>query len=112
MIEAFEELLQKLRDRYDDATGIQRLVDLIALCPACHGVKHLGRSHLKGRGDDAIDQLMRVNGWTDAHAEAYVDLVLDIWKLRSVVPWQLDLAWLAERGVSVPGGPGPLKGDE
>jgi 5-methylcytosine-specific restriction endonuclease McrA len=97
---------------YDDAAGFQRLVDLIALCPPCHSVKHLGRSHLKGRGDDAIVQLMRVNGWTAARAEAYVDLVLDIWKLRSVVSWRLDLAWLAERGVSAPAGPGPLKGDE
>lgn len=97
---------------YDDAAGIQRLVDLIALCPPCHGVKHLGRSHLKGKGDDAIEQLMRVNGWTAERAEGYVDLVLDIWKLRSVVLWRLDLAWLAERGVAVPAGPGALKGDE
>ena len=97
---------------YDDAAGIQRLTGLIALCPSCHGVKHLGRSHLKGRGDDAIEQLMRVNGWSAAHADAYVDLVLDIWKLRSLVCWRLDLAWLAERGVSVPAGPGPLKRDE
>ena len=87
---------------YDDAAGIQRLVDLIALCPSCHGVKHLGRSHVKGGGDEAIEQLMRVNGWTGARAEAYVDLVLDIWKLRSLVPWRLDLGWLAERGVSGP----------
>ena len=98
--------------QYDDVAGIQRLVDLIALCPSCHGVKHLGRSHLKGRGDDAIEQLMRVNGWTATRAEAYVDLVLDIWKLRSLVPWRLDLDWLAERGVSVPSDAGSVERHE
>lgn len=97
---------------YDDAAGIQRLVDLIALCPSCHGVKHLGRSHVKARGDDATEQLMRVNGWTAARAEAYVDLVLDIWKLRSLVPWRLDLAWLAERGVSLPADAGSVERHE
>ena len=87
---------------YDDEARVQRLAGLIALCPACHGVKHIGRSSIKGKGDDAIEQLMRVNGWTASRAEDYVDLVLDIWKLRSQVPWRLDLSWLAERGVAPP----------
>lgn len=97
---------------YDDEARIQRLTGLIALCPACHGVKHLGRAHVKGRGDDAIEQLMRVNGWTASRAEDYVDLVLDIWKLRSQVPWRLDLSWLAERGIAPPSSPNRGEGPE
>lgn len=88
--------------QYDDEVSVQRLIGLIALCPACHSVKHLGRSHVKGRGDEAIDQLMKVNRWSAAQADAYIELVLDVWKLRSRVPWQLDLSWLAEQGISTP----------
>ena len=87
---------------YDDAAGIQKLVGLVALCPACHGVKHFGRSHVVGKGDDAIDQLMSVNGWSWERAEAYIDLVLKIWRLRNRGPWQLDLSWLEARGVKTP----------
>jgi hypothetical protein len=75
---------------------------LVALCPACHRVKHLGRSHAEGRGDGAIAQLMAVNGWSIEKTEAYIDLVLDIWKLRSRAPWGLDLSWLAAHGIAIP----------
>ena len=34
---------------YDDARRVQRLVRLIALCPACHEVKHLGLAAKRGR---------------------------------------------------------------
>ena len=87
---------------YDDAAGVQKLLGLIALCPACHSVKHLGRSHIVGRGDDAIGQLMSVNGWTWEHAEAYIDVVLRIWKLRSRASWRLDVSWLDAQGVRTP----------
>ena len=89
--------------QYDDEASVQRLSGLIALCPACHGVKHLGRSHVKGRGDEAIDQLIKVNRWSTAQADAYIELVLDVWKLRSRVPWRIDLSWLTEQGIPAPG---------
>ncbi|MCC6742597.1 MAG: HNH endonuclease [Acidobacteria bacterium] len=37
------------RWRYDDANRIQILEGLIALCPACHAVKHIGRQEVTGR---------------------------------------------------------------
>ncbi len=36
--------------RYDDRTRVQLLVRMIALCPACHQVKHLGLANVQGRG--------------------------------------------------------------
>lgn len=81
----------------DDAAGVQRLVGLVALCPACHRVKHLGRSHVQGLGDEAIAHLMAVNDWSVERAEAYIDLVLDVWERRSRASWRLDLSWLAAR---------------
>ena len=35
---------------YENPTGIQRLVRLVALCAACHEVKHIGRAGVRGRG--------------------------------------------------------------
>jgi hypothetical protein len=34
--------------RYDDRTLVQALVRMIALCPACHQVKHLGFANVQG----------------------------------------------------------------
>jgi hypothetical protein len=45
---------------YDDAALVQRLVCMVALCPACHQVKHLGRAHAIGRGDQARAHLARI----------------------------------------------------
>jgi hypothetical protein len=35
--------------RYDDRTSVQMLVRMIALCPACHQVKHIGLANVHGR---------------------------------------------------------------
>jgi len=74
------------RWKYDDAAGVQRLVGLVALCPSCYAVKHLGA--------EALVKLMRLNNWTAAVAREYVDLVFEIWEMRSAVEWRLDLSWL------------------
>src|SRR5260221_7272932 len=39
---------------YDDNNHIQQLVRLIALCPACHRVKHIGLTTKRGGGDAAL----------------------------------------------------------
>jgi hypothetical protein len=87
---------------YDDSKGIQLLVGLIALCPGCHAVKHLGRSYAEGDGDAAFARLMRLNAWSAAVAKAYVDVVFEIWEIRSQTQWRLDLCWLATHGVPQP----------
>jgi hypothetical protein len=79
---------------YLDLTRVQRLIGLRALCPGCHGVKHLGRSYAKGDGNAALERLARVNGWTAEQAEAYAELVFGIWQIRSETDWRLDLRWL------------------
>lgn len=87
---------------YDDTNGVQRLLGLIALCPSCHAVKHLGLSYAEGDGDAAFARLMRVNGWSAALARMYVDLVFEIWTIRSKMEWRLDLRWLTSRGIEPP----------
>jgi hypothetical protein len=80
--------------RYDDRTRVQMLVRMIALCPACHQVKHLGFANVKGKGAQARAHLARVNGWTLAQADAYISEAFQVWAQRSQGPWTLDLEGL------------------
>lgn len=84
---------------YDDERQVQTLVGLIALCPACHEVKHLGRAMRLGNGDRAIAHLCRVNGWSPTRAEAYCMKVFQIWRLRSQMQWTLDISYLKQLGI-------------
>jgi len=84
---------------YDEMTGVQRLVRMIALCPACHEVKHMGLAGIKGRGETAAAHLAEVNGWTPHVAAVYIDQVFDVWIERSDRTWSLDVSALATYGV-------------
>jgi hypothetical protein len=81
---------------YDDATGVQKLLDLIALCPRCHEVKHYGYAELNNAGERAFLHLTEVNGWTPAVTALYLTLVNLQWEKRSTRPWVLDISVLAE----------------
>jgi hypothetical protein len=80
--------------RYDDHTHVQMLVRMIALCPACHQVKHIGFANVKGKGAQARAHLARVNGWTLEQADAYINEAFQVWAQRSGGPWTLDLEGL------------------
>ena len=79
---------------YDDERHIQRLEGLVALCPACHRVKHLGLASVNGRYDEALQHLASVNGWTLAEAERYAGAAFAQWEERSRHPWKVDLGAL------------------
>lgn len=91
---------------YDDESHVQTLKGLIALCPACHGVKHLGRSYAVGLADVAIAHLRDVNGWDVERAECYIEGVFIQHAQRSQHEWTLNLEWLSTVGVEIPS-PGP-----
>ena len=82
------------RWEYNDENKVQKMIGLIALCPSCHRVKHIGRSMSIGCGDDAVRQLMKVNGWSASDANHYIEAVFETWAKRSREDWTLDLAWL------------------
>jgi hypothetical protein len=86
---------------YDDHRHIQRLVDLIALCPYCHEVKHLGHANTSGHGDRARRWLGNINHWTAHQADAYLEHQFAIWEHRSRHDWQTDMLELAAYGVAV-----------
>jgi hypothetical protein len=80
--------------RYHDQTRVQTLVRMIALCPACHQVKHIGLANVQGWGAQARAHLARVNGWTLAQADTYITETFQVWAQRSQGPWTLDLEGL------------------
>ena len=87
---------------YDDQAHVQTLVRLIALCPACHQVKHFGSTSMRGQARAALAHLARVNHWSYQDAEEYVSRALEIWRRRSTHEWTLDLSALRSYGIELP----------
>ena len=86
---------------YDDENHIQVLKGLIALCPACHQVKHIGLAKLRGKGEEAANHLKKVNGWNERQTQQYILEAFKIWNQRSQYQWQLDLTWLEQNGITL-----------
>jgi len=84
---------------YDEAASVQRLVRMIALCPACHEVKHIGLAGVRGRADLARQHLAKVNGWSPEVTDRYVQEAFAMWRLRSGRSWSLDISRLAAYGI-------------
>jgi hypothetical protein len=82
---------------YDDKNRIQKLSGLIALCPSCHEVKHIGLAGVRGRADIAEAHLIEVNSWTRKQAEEYLEKVKAVWRKRSHHNWTIDFTWLEEQ---------------
>jgi hypothetical protein len=85
---------------YDDTKHVQRLVRMVALCPACHDVVHFGWATDGGRGPEALAHLRAVNGWTAKQARAHVQNAFAVWRARSKHRWSVDLMELESYDVS------------
>jgi Domain of unknown function (DUF5710) len=86
---------------YDDVRHIQRLVRLIALCPACHECKHIGFANVRGRGDIAAAHLASVNQWSAAVVSDYIGGCFKLWERRSQFKWDLDISCLESLSVGL-----------
>lgn len=86
---------------YDDKTLIQKLDGIVALCPDCHEVKHIGFASLNGRGEKAKQRLMTVNDWTDEEADDYLNEQYYVWGVRSQQNWTIDLSKLVDYGFAI-----------
>jgi hypothetical protein len=88
---------------FDEAERMQRLVGMMALCPACHEVKHFGRAVRLGREEQVRAHLARINGWSEDEVEEHLRTAAEVWQRRDEVEdWGLDLAALAEYGMVPP----------
>lgn len=80
--------------RYDLPSETQILDGLVALCPSCHEVKHIGFAEVRGRQEQALKHLAKVNDWTYDRAANYVGECFELWRARSTMQWRLDISWL------------------
>lgn len=85
---------------YDDKKLIQRLEGMIALCPNCHMVKHMGLAQIQNKGEEAVRHLMKINKLTRDKAEKYIEEVFEIWGRRSTKKWTLNINHLKEYGIN------------
>lgn len=86
---------------YDLPTRVQRLVTMVALCTACHEVKHMGLANTRGRGNIAVAHLQKVNGWTGVQAALHCGQQGALFRQRSAVTWTLDLSALQRWGITL-----------
>ena len=84
---------------YDDKNYIQKLEGLIALCPSCHEVKHIGLAGVRGRSLKAEKHLAKVNGWSEEDVRNYIEYSFELWSRRSKHEWNLDLSWAEQRRI-------------
>lgn len=83
---------------YDDKTLIQKLEGMIALCPNCHMVKHIGLAQLNNKMDKAIIHFMKVNNINKKTALLHIKYAFESWKQRSTKRWKLDISYLKKYG--------------
>ena len=84
---------------YDSKKFIQKLESMIALCPDCHMVKHIGLAEVRGLRAKAVRHLMTVNKMTNKQAEQYIADSFKEWAQRSKNQWVLDLSHLKEYNI-------------
>lgn len=85
---------------YDDERHIQKLVRLVALCPSCHEVKHIGLAGVRGNSARARAHLAKVNQWSLDDANHYIEACFEMWSRRSCHEWTLDLSYLEQFGIA------------
>jgi hypothetical protein len=64
--------------------------------PATNEVKHLGLANKRGRRDQALEHLARVNGWTAKHTSRYLNAQFALSEERSRHEWELDISRLMQ----------------
>lgn len=86
---------------YNDKKNIQKLEGMIALCPKCHMVKHIGFAQLQNKGEQAIAHFMKINKLTRVQANAYIEKAFATWDARSKCTWSVDISHLSTYGLDV-----------
>jgi len=91
---------------YNDNALIQRLAGVVALCPRCHAVKHMGRTvSVSERGaQEARAHLASVNGWDEKITKPYEWAAFFIHEWRSRHVWSIDMISIMDfaEGVEAP----------
>ena len=79
---------------YDDKKHIQTLKGLIALCPDCHMVKHMGLTQIRGLTQQAMTHMAKVNDWNLLQVGTAMSKAFEVYHERGEYDWTLDTSWL------------------
>jgi hypothetical protein len=96
--------LLEAHERWDfnEDIHIQKLIDIIGICPKCHSVIHIGRTQMLGYEQQAKEHFMKIN---NADLLDYANATLEaktIYERKSkIYDWSLDVSWLEARGIAV-----------
>lgn len=83
---------------YDEKNALQKLEDVLALCHACHEVKHISRTQMTGRGMDAMEHFMKVNNCSQMQFhEALQEANEEYLRRNKVEGWVTDITWLKDK---------------
>lgn len=81
---------------YDEEKNIQKLIGLIALCPNCHQVKHIGFASINGNFEISKKHLMKVDNISEKEADELIKNAFKIWEKRSLKEWKIDIDYINE----------------
>lgn len=76
---------------YDEINHIQKLKNLIALCPKCHQVKHMGFQLISGNYDNAFQHFLKINNLNKKEGQKLVDFAFSEYNRKSKMDWTLDI---------------------
>ena len=80
---------------YDEKNHVQKLENVVAICPACHSVIHIGRTQLMGNEKKAIAHFCKVNDCSYADYIRTLGQANADHQRRNLVPeWKLDASYL------------------
>ncbi len=80
---------------YNIKNSTQILKGVIAICPDCHSVIHIGRTALKGDEEHAENHFMKVNNCSYVEYRKALGKANEYHqKLNAVSEWKIDLSWL------------------
>ena len=80
---------------YDEKNALQKLESVVALCGSCHAVKHVSRSYLFGRGEEVMEQFMKVNGCSQSeYHTALGEMNEEYLRRNKIEGWTTDFSWL------------------
>jgi hypothetical protein len=86
---------------FNDKKLTQKLINMIALCPDCHMVKHMGFARVQNKEAQAIAHFKKINKLTKKEAEDYINKSFQLWQKRSEKIWKLDISVLESYGIDI-----------
>jgi len=85
------------RWEYNEDTRIQKMVDIIPLCPKCHLTTHYGLAQIQGKEAMAYEHFKAVNGFEEHEVEHYMEEGYKTWIRLSKIDWIVDVTYLIDK---------------